>query len=622
MHRVVGGIDLPVGLPARIASEGAAASAMPASASPGDSAWPADSATYTWIATRDGDVAARVDLPAEGGAVGGVVIVPPYALERVVAFRALRVLALEAARAGFVAVSIDLPGDGDSPPPADTPIPHSWPEAAARALAFARSLVPGRPVHAVGLRLGACIVAGLPAVPGERRLLWEPIGGRAASRRLRNLRRVSVATPSVADGVELAAAHLGDADHAALADLSLPTPLGLEHVLRAEADRRTANLLATCSPEFAVVPFGAIQEIVRDLPRAEATAAARPPVRAAATVAPGVRETIRLLGPDGLRAVLTEPEEGPIRAVLAFTAMGSELAVGPGDLWVQEARRWARHGVASIRADRRGLGESLFPDAAGVADPYTTAAAHDTAELIRAARLLGGSPGAAGGTGTPGAAGGTGTPGTPGAASGTGAPVLAVGVCSGAWCVLRAAETDPPDAVLAVNAVHWAPDESFYDAEFYRQWRGTDPSAIVGEPTSRRPRRRSGAEPSRRPEADRHPRRGQEWRHRVTRAKAAVVERWPQLARLTHPEYRGDRVARLMARVPPRVAVHLLAGTSETLTFRIKGGQRFVTGRAPRIALTIDPDLDHSLVAEGSRRAVARQIEGILAGWGVSGGGA
>ncbi|MCA0438262.1 MAG: hypothetical protein LCH98_17610 [Actinobacteria bacterium] len=537
--------------------------------------WPEVSSETTWLPELP--VAVRVDRPADGRAVGALVIVPPFGQERVVAFRTLRVLALQAARHGFVVVSPDLPGDGDSPAPAEAPFPAQWPAAAEAAVRYARAAVPGRPVHAIGLRVGACIAAALPGYRRERRILWEPISGQEAAQRLRRMRRRAIDVPLVDGGDELAGRLLTPAEVAAFEALTLPAepapaaaaPQGPEQVVRVESDRAAAALLATCPPHVAAVPYGWIADLVESLPTGAATPVGELPVRATALVAPGVEETLMVLGPRRCRAVLTRAirhdataSGGDPVAVLAFTATGTELATGPGDLWAAQARRRAPYGVVSIRADRSGLGDSLDPDVASGVVPYTEEAAQDCADLIRAARRVAGA-----------------------------APVLAVGVCAGPWCLMRGAELAPPTAILSVNQAHWAPESWYYDDDVVARWHGTSKGPAVAAA----PRRESP----------------------LVVVRRAALTRLPQLALLRHPKDARDRVGRMLRRVPREVSLYLVTGGWESVLFRAKGGGWHGRGRRPRLRWTVEPILDHGAVAARSRHIVAGHIDAVLADWGL-----
>ena len=73
-----------------------------------------------------------------------------------------------------------------------------------------------------------------------------------------------------------------------------------------------------------------------------------------------VRETpLSLARPDGgtVSGVLTTSDaDGPLCAV--FLNAGGVRRIGPNRMWVEAARRWAAHGVPSLRLDAIGIGES------------------------------------------------------------------------------------------------------------------------------------------------------------------------------------------------------------------------------------------------------------------------
>ncbi len=73
-----------------------------------------------------------------------------------------------------------------------------------------------------------------------------------------------------------------------------------------------------------------------------------------------MRESIVTFGPGGILAgVLTEPETVlPGAPVIVMSNVGLNHHVGPSRMWVDLARRLARDGVASLRFDISGLGDS------------------------------------------------------------------------------------------------------------------------------------------------------------------------------------------------------------------------------------------------------------------------
>lgn len=515
------------------------------------------STEWTWLRTETSPVAARVDHPAPGRAVvGSVVIIPPAARERVSAFRTMRYLSIAAAAAGFVAVTIDLPGDGDSPRAEGADLRADWSSAVRAAEDLARLLAPGAPMHEVGLRIGACLVSEAPPFTDEVRLMWQPVSGRRFLRQQRNARRVGVRVAPVGEGVEFPGHLYSAADAEAMAKLVPPKPTAQDfgYTVRNEGDPAVAARIAMSPPPAALIPHASVHEIVDALPRGEAVE--RSPWRPthAAVVAPGVVETIGRLGPQGLRFVMTKPLTGePAPVALAFTAIGSEVASGPGGLWTKLSRDFASRGVTSLRADRNGLGEAVFPEEPGEAACYTDQAVEDTADLVAALRNAAHPH-----------------------------EIIGVGACSGAWCFLRAAEFVDIERVVAVNSVHWAPDTRVYDEAFYdRQHDGQRNSGLLssGEGAGR-------------------------GRLRHHYAKATWSLR--RFADVVGETLRGDRVGLMAKRLRPQTRVDVLMGREETVRFLLKGGGWQVLRRRMRV-VTIEA-LDHSLLSEEARRIVALHI--------------
>ena len=512
---------------------------------------------WTWLRAEGGPIAARVDRPGDGQPLrGSLVIVPPIVRERVSAFRTLRYLSLVAARSGLASVVIDLPGDGDSPRWGGLSLEADWRSAVRSAEELARRLAPDAPHHQVGLRIGACLLSEPRADTREVRILWQPVTGRSFVRQQRNARRWGIAVEPVAEGVEFPGGHFREEDVASMAALSFPKrpPHGSGLQIRNEADPGVAARIAVCPPPAARIPFDSIHEIVRTLPQSVASRAPEWHPTATAAVASGVMETLAPVGKHRLRSVLTHPT-GYVNphAAVAFTAMGSELASGPADLWVTLSRAMASKGVVSLRADRRGLGEALFPTEPGEAPCYTDDAVLDTVDLLAALQ-----------TRAP------------------GVPTVGVGACAGAWCFLRAAAVTPLDRVIAVSLVHWSPDASIYDAQFYDRYHaeGRNPVPFPGPDEARHATLRSARQSG--------------WR-----AARRLWTMWGET-------YRGDRIGRMVNYVRPDTEIDVLLGPADNRRFLLKGGRWQLLRH--RLRLTTVDCLDHSLLSERGRRVVAQHV--------------
>lgn len=185
--------------------------------------------------------------------------------------------------------------------------------------------------------------------------------------------------------------------------------------------------------EDAVVARGIVDTVVDWIGPGTAGTTGAPPRPAAGHVSPWgdgrVREEIRTLGPAGLIGVSCEPVAGAGAGTVVMLNSGSESHVGPGRAWVELARTLATHGVASLRVDFRGWGESPHHgDAPG--RPYDAHGIADTLQIIRALQARGDGP------------------------------IVLVGLCAGAWIALRAILQEPVAAVIALNPqLYWQPGD-------------------------------------------------------------------------------------------------------------------------------------------------------------------
>jgi hypothetical protein len=72
-----------------------------------------------------------------------------------------------------------------------------------------------------------------------------------------------------------------------------------------------------------------------------------------------MRERVVTFGPGGiLVGVMTEPDEILGEAIVVMSNVGLNHRVGPYRIWVELARRLAQRGIASLRFDVSGLGDS------------------------------------------------------------------------------------------------------------------------------------------------------------------------------------------------------------------------------------------------------------------------
>lgn len=380
----------------------------------------------------------------------GVALCPPIGYEATCAHRTLIDLADALADAGFAALRFDYAGTGDSAGANDDPdwVP-GWRASAQVALAWLGANV-GGPVAAVGMRIGATLVAELDGShPLAGAVLWDPVtSGRAYVRQLRALQLLGlegILPPAVDDGSLTVA---GTVFHAAaleqlraltLPDLATRTAPTLvlvrpehpapEHVAPCVtvgiADGQ-AELLDVASLR-ARVPTSAVDAVVgwldAALPRDRHPLPdpARSASPATATVSPGVTETSRTIGP--MFAVVTEPDR-PVtgRPTVLLLNNSVDHHIGPNRVWVEWSRTMAAAGFRCVRVDLTGIGDSPARPGQPIDHPYGPASVTDIVEAA--------------------------------AGIDTGDGVVAVGLCSGARNALDAAAFADPAVLRGVCAIN------------------------------------------------------------------------------------------------------------------------------------------------------------------------
>ncbi len=317
----------------------------------------------------DPGIWAAVQLPEAGSL--GVVICTPLGQEGVVAYRGLRLLADELQRRGIASVRYDPPGRGDAAPSTDPQAPIQGARLAAEVLRGSGCTH----IAYVGLS-SAALIASAAAAPGEILVLWSPpASGRVWLRRSRSLATIMIGPDRQFGQVEsLIGLDLDPAQAAVLEAIKLalpggapaliarrpgePVPSGLSGATKTEVEG-TAEFLDTSSVS-SVMPSAAITTIADWLlaQASEPTPLQPPALRPELTLDHSV-ERIRWIGPNQLFAIECTPRENSgTTPVVVLHAGASEHRVGAGDYQVELARLLAADGVGSIRADRRGAGET------------------------------------------------------------------------------------------------------------------------------------------------------------------------------------------------------------------------------------------------------------------------
>lgn len=405
----------------------------------------------------------------------GVLIVPPFGIERSGADRLMVTLAHELAAAGHTVVQIDPIGTGDS-----SDRDRHTGGASTLADAFVDATRAGLTLLgdcgltsfvAIGVRFGALALTKALGTAETAEgvvgvVLWSPVSsGRSYRREL-----IMLGSSTSAGLDEGWSAPGGDIvspdDLASLTDLELkglPAPARRVFVVSAGVDASNQEAVAAWSatanvetlidvgvgavcvedPELGSVPSDAVRSVVRWVtaiaPHANSAphAHSAPPITSTPTVdgphsvdGPQWSEfPVTLTMDDGttLTAIATRPAVSP-RAALILLSTGTNPRFGPGRFHARVARRLAAHGMATLRVERRGA--TSQPD---IADAYDPAQVDDVSATLRQAPAI----------------------------VGTDRLVLA-GTCSGAWAAwhsaLRGFDGSAPREVVLINQIIFGDD--------------------------------------------------------------------------------------------------------------------------------------------------------------------
>lgn len=388
-----------------------------------------------------------------------VLICPPFGWEAVASRRPLRDWAHALAARGHVTMRLDLPGSGDSAGGfADSGLWEGWRAAtgAAARLLAARDDV-GR-VAAIGIGMGGltlieAIAAGAPV---DGAALWAtPVRGLALLRELQAFSRFerSALPPSgpgmdgrdeeddglAVAGYRLSAETMASLQQVDLRRLAAGSLAGRALLLLDSDGRRTdPGLAASLSSAGALVgsaQAGSFSRLVAEPQLAELPAEAEqavavwlerlPPAAQRMPVVAPVTDTElplpgggseRPLRIDSLFGILATPDVVATDLCMVFLNAGVIDHCGPNRLWVRSARTWAGRGVASLRVDLQGIGESD-----GDASVYRENDGLHTEELVEQVIAVIDEL----------------------ALRGTGRRFAVVGLCSGAYWAFNAACADP-----------------------------------------------------------------------------------------------------------------------------------------------------------------------------------
>jgi alpha-beta hydrolase superfamily lysophospholipase len=372
---------------------------------------PADRPLFGWL-----------HLPALARDVG-VVLCSPAGYEAICTHRTFRTFAEQAAARGFPALRFDYDGTGDSSgKPTDPERVAHWLRSIGAAIDELKARTGVKRVCLFGLRVGATLATLVACERDDIDALIAFAPVVRASAWLREIRALALSRPTpvppaglvIEPEIEEAAGFTTTEEtRTALAKINL---LDLDapparRVLLLERDDMTRNdvwskrlqsqgvLVEQRSLEgyadmmrdahASKVPVRSIDAALdwlsasTDAPSHEMTAMSDAP---SARIGDGasVRESAQWLDPGRvLFGIVSEPAAGaPARDVVVLLNSGTIHHVGPGRLYVSIARECAQRGIAAIRIDLSGVGDSGVRPGEVVNTPYAASAAVDVQEAV------------------------------------------------------------------------------------------------------------------------------------------------------------------------------------------------------------------------------------------------
>lgn len=414
-----------------------------------------DDTQPTWFGPENSPLFGVLHIPAGGRARGGIVICPPLGKEHVDTYRGLKLLAQELCGRGFAVLRFDYRGTGDSAGPvgSDTAL-TDYRDSIRDAVGYLRASGVAR-VGLIGLRMGAMLAAGVARdIEGLAAVvLWDPVvDGRRYLREQRALYKITVGEDAVDVHRESILGTTFSPESAlTLKTMRMPESLGVAVptfvVTRSEwaAEPKIKALVDSMDCESASVggqpeyvepvtfvvkiPVSTLVLIADWLHRAmpDGDDPVVPAIRRQAEVAHlpdgrAIVETLDELGPNRLFAIRTALRGAAVDTpTLLIHNTACEHRVGSGRVWTDTAREFAGDGLAAVRYDRRGTGDTGWATA-DFATIYSTESNVDVRDAMAA----------------------------------TGVPaerLMMTGICSGAWNSAIGAMKYGARAVVLVNVI-------------------------------------------------------------------------------------------------------------------------------------------------------------------------
>ena len=331
-------------------------------------------------------------LPANPRA-SGVVLCPALGREARWSYRTMRQLADRLATEGLTTLRFDYPGTGDAPDllPGDDLL-AAWRQSVHAAVDWLRTETGLEQVALCGLRFGALLAAEVAASRtdiGDLALLSPILSGRHCARELRLAAFGGEGDDGPEDGIEVDGMVLPDATLGALTEMDLRacTKLPAPRILILDEGNRAAPLatrLEALGGEVTLhpfpgypammrvatsnqVPYDALGTVAawfgtRDQPRPLAGSLTRLPIKTALS-RPGWCEHVVQFGAErSLVGTLCAPPNTRTSSPAVLIAnTGGDGRSGIARFGVRLAHSLAEAGIASLRFDFAGLGDSTLP---------------------------------------------------------------------------------------------------------------------------------------------------------------------------------------------------------------------------------------------------------------------
>ncbi|MCA0422931.1 MAG: alpha/beta hydrolase [Proteobacteria bacterium] len=375
-----------------------------------------------------------------GTGARGVLMCGASGFEGAAAYQSWRILADLIAARGYTVLRFDYPNEGDS---GDVPEPRAEAAVAAiRAVNAWLTNLTGTAPDVVSLRLGSLLATNALAgskAPQRHAMLAPITSGRSYLREMKAAARLFAATPGrettlVTEGITLCGHALTEADCRSIEALGWSaTPSRLLTVLpdglAAPALCENAEHLdfpgyaAMMSPAEAMPPMVAFNTIAGWF-QASPERNTQPLPPTSPIHGPDFVETRLRFGPDDrLAGTWCEPPGGAATVVILPNA-GANARFGWARMAVDLARLLAQHGVASLRLDLTGIGDSTWSAAGPRASVYALAHDDDIDSAIRLAQVHGATR------------------------------IILAGLCSGGYLALRAGDRNAAvSSVIAANVL-------------------------------------------------------------------------------------------------------------------------------------------------------------------------